>query len=226
MLAALDRQRDIVEQVLVARRERQLLDLGHHLSAARRVQELEAEPLRAAREQGELVGGDRLLLLQPPDVRELRLRLLRLRLLVPEPVDEALEPRDVGVVALDRLRRVEHARRLLAPPHVPLAREVGRAAGLELEHRGRHRLEEPAVVRDEDDGCVQPDQRPLEPLEPLDVEMVRRLVEQQQVGIAGQRTRQRRARQLAAGERLERRSSSSSSNPSPRSVESEFSRQP
>ena len=30
--------------------------------------------------------------------------------------------------------------------------EERRAAGLELEHRGRHRLEEPAVVRDEDDA--------------------------------------------------------------------------
>ena len=63
VLAALDRERDVVEQVLLACRQRQLLDLGDHLPAARRVQELEAEPLRAAREQRQLVGGDRLLLL-------------------------------------------------------------------------------------------------------------------------------------------------------------------
>ena len=203
VLATVDRQRHVVEQVLVTRRERKVIDLGDHLPAARRVQELEAEPLPTAGEQRELVGGDRLLLLQPPDVRELRLRLLRLRLLVPEAIHEPLQPRDVGVVALDRLRRVERTRGLLAPPHVPLAREVGRPSGLELEHRGRHRLEEPAVVGDEDHRCVEPDERPLEPLEPLDVEMVRRLVEQQQVGIARQRPRQRRARQLAAGERRE-----------------------
>ena len=59
-------------------------------------------------------------------------------------------------------------------------------------------------MRDEHNGRVQPDERPLQPLEPLDVEVVGRLVEQEQVGIARQRTRQRRPRQLAAGERLER----------------------
>ena len=56
---------------------------------------------------------------------------------------------------------------------------------------------------DEHDGRVELDERLLEPLERLDVEVVRRLVEQQQVGVAGERARQRRARQLAAGERLE-----------------------
>ena len=45
--------------------------------------------------------------------------------------------------------------RLLAPPVVPRPGEVQRPAGLELEHRRRHRLEEPAVVRDEDHGGVE-----------------------------------------------------------------------
>ena len=75
------------------------------------------------------------------------------------------------------------------------------AAALELEHRGADRLQEPAVVRDEDDGGVDVLQVALEPLQRLDVEVVGRLVEQQQVGIARQRARQRRARELAAGER-------------------------
>ena len=44
----------------------------------------------------------------------------------------------------------------------------------------------------------------LEPLEVLDVEVVRRLVEQQQVGVAGERAGQRGARQLAAGEGRQR----------------------
>ena len=48
--------------------------------------------------------------------------------------------------------------------------------------------------------------------------MVGRLVEQQQVGVAGQRARQRGARQLAAGERLQARSRCASRKPSPWSI--------
>ena len=58
-------------------------------------------------------------------------------------------------------------------------------------------------MRDDDDSGVERPQLPLEPLEALDVEVVRRLVEQEQVGIAAERPRQRRARQLAARERFE-----------------------
>ena len=56
---------------------------------------------------------------------------------------------------------------------------------------------------DEHDRRVQAGQRLLEPLERLDVEVVGRLVEQQQVGLGGERARERGARELAAGERLE-----------------------
>ena len=77
------------------------------------------------------------------------------------------------------------------------------AAGLELEHGGADRLQEPAVVRDEHDGGVERLQVALQPLERLDVEVVGGLVEQQQVGVAGQRAGERGAGQLAAAERLE-----------------------
>ena len=107
--------------------------------------------------------------------------------------------------ALRRLRRLPRpAPRVLAAPLVPRPGEVVRAAGLELEHGGRDRLEEPAVVRDEDDRRVDRLELALEPLEALDVEVVRRLVEEEQVGIARERARERGARQLAAGERAER----------------------
>ena len=59
-------------------------------------------------------------------------------------------------------------------------------------------------MRDEDHGGVQRLQHRLEPLERLDVEVVRRLVEQQQVGLRRERARERRARQLAAREGRER----------------------
>ncbi len=56
----------------------------------------------------------------------------------------------------------------------------------------------------EDDGRVEVEQRLLEPLQRLDVEVVGRLVEQQQVGLGGERAGQRGARELAAGERPQR----------------------
>ena len=98
------------------------------------------------------------------------------------------------------LRRGRRARGALEPPLVPGAGEVEAAAALELEHGGRHGLEEPAVVRDEDDGRVDRGELALEPLEAVDVEVVRRLVEQEQVGVARERAAERGARQLAAGE--------------------------
>ncbi len=51
------------------------------------------------------------------------------------------------------------------------------------------------------DGRVERHERLLQPLQRLDVEVVGWLVEQQQVGVAGERARQGRTRQLAAGER-------------------------
>ena len=86
---------------------------------------------------------------------------------------------------------------------MPRAGEVERPAALELEHGIGHRLEEPAVVGDDDDPRVQGLELTLEPFQTLDVEVIRRLVEQEEVGIAAKRACERCARQLAAGERVE-----------------------
>ena len=58
-------------------------------------------------------------------------------------------------------------------------------------------------MRDEDHRGVESLQLALEPLEILDVQMVRRLVEEEQIGVAGERARERSTRQLAARERVE-----------------------
>jgi len=58
-------------------------------------------------------------------------------------------------------------------------------------------------VRDEHDGGVDRLERPLQPFEVGDVEVVRRLVEEEQVGVAAESAAERGARQLAAGERVE-----------------------
>ena len=62
-------------------------------------------------------------------------------------------------------------------------------------------VEEVAIVRDGDDRAVIFGQVPLEPVDGFGVEMVRRLVEQQQVGLLQQHLAQRHAPPLAAGER-------------------------
>ena len=59
-------------------------------------------------------------------------------------------------------------------------------------------------MRDEDHRCVERLQLALEPLEVLDVEMVRRLVEEQEVGPSCEGAGQRGAGQLSSGERAER----------------------
>jgi hypothetical protein len=56
-------------------------------------------------------------------------------------------------------------------------------------------------VRDEDHRGVERRELGLEPLEALHVEVVGRLVEQQQVRVAAERARQRGPRELAARER-------------------------
>ena len=155
VLAAVDRERHVAEQRLVAGGDVQPLDGDDGAPRAWRLQEVEAERLRALRERVELAGRPRALLLQPRDLRQLRLRLLRLRLLVAEALDEPLEAGDVDLVAGDCLAGGDRPRGLLAAPLVPRPAEEERPPALQLEHGRRHRLEEPAVVGDEDDRGVE-----------------------------------------------------------------------
>ena len=123
-------------------------------------------------------------------MRQLGLRLLGLVLLVAEALHEAFEPGDVHVEPIERLLGVLSPRGLLHAPLVPRPFEVQRPTARELEHAVRHRLEEPAVVGNEDHGGVEGLELALEPLDALDVQVVGRLVEEQEVGIAGKRARQ------------------------------------
>ena len=155
MLAPFEDERPTAQELLITRGDRQPLRVENDAARSRRLQELEAEGPPALREARELAGGFLALLLQPPDLCDLRLGLLRLRLLVAEPFDEALEPLDILADAFGCLCRRGRSRRALAPPSVPGPGEEERAAAVELEHRSRHRLEEPAVVRDDHDGRVE-----------------------------------------------------------------------
>ena len=204
MLSAFDGERDVREQVLVAGGELDPLGLDNRPAASLGLEELEAQALCASREERDLAAELCPLLLQAADVRQLGLSALGEALLVAEALDEALEARDVDVDPVCGRRRGGEPRSLLAPPVVPGTREVRRAAGLELEHRGRHRFEEPAVVRDEDDRSVDRLQLALQPLEARHVQVVGRLVEEQQVRVAAERAGQRGAGQLSAGEGRQR----------------------
>ena len=111
-------------------------------------------------------------------------------------------------LAVDRLRRravlpgllLEPGALLLEPARVvALVRDA--AAAIELEDPAGDVVEEVAVVGDGDDRAGVVVQVVLEPGHRLGVEVVGRLVEQQQVGLAQQQPAQRHAAALAAGQR-------------------------
>jgi hypothetical protein len=199
VLAALEPQLGVGQQDpprLVADLQAAVLDLEDHAAGSLGPLELEAQRAAVAR-----IPFDPLHLVELLDPR---LRLAGLRGLVAEALDEALHARDLRLLLLDRAPQRDLARRLLAAPVGPGAVEEARAPGLELEDGRADRLQEPAVVSDHRDGGVEADERLLEPLERLDVEVVRGLVEEQQVGLGRERAGQRATRELAAGEGRQR----------------------
>src|SRR5690606_27781942 len=71
------------------------------------------------------------------------------------------------------------------------ARIRAQAPAIELDDAGRDAVEEAPVVRDDDQRAAQAAQQLFEPGDRFDVEVVGRLVEQQQVRIGYQRARPR-----------------------------------
>ena len=78
-------------------------------------------------------------------------------------------------------------------------------AAIELDDARGDRVEKAAVVGDADHGAGEALQQPFEPADGGEVEMVGGLVEQQHVGLSGQRPRQRDALLPAAGQRSDQR---------------------
>ena len=97
VLAPLDRERDVCEELLVAGGELDAVGLDDRAAAPLRLEELEAEALRPPREQRDLAADLGPLLLEAADLRQLRLGALGEVLLVAEALDEALEAGDVDV---------------------------------------------------------------------------------------------------------------------------------
>ena len=195
-LAALDGEVGPLDQPAAGHVDVHPLDLDHRPAGARGGWELEA--------QRSLLGG--LLDPLPLDPRhrlQLALGLSRLGAIA-EAVDEPLEVGELLLLALELVGLHGQALGALPPPVRVAALGQPALAAVELEHRGGDRLQEPAVVADEHDRGVQPVQVLLEPLDGVDVEVVGGLVEQQHVGLAGQRPGQRGAGQLTAREGVQR----------------------
>ena len=85
----------------------------------------------------------------------------------------------------------------------PVGREAPQPPAVQFDDAGSQSVEEDAVVGDEHERARKAQQVGFEPLDGADVEMVGRLVQEQQFRVADQRLRQRHAALPAAGERTE-----------------------
>ncbi len=132
------------------------------------------------------------------------LHLARLRRLVAEALDEALDLGDaLGLVARAGLQQ--------RAAGLALDQEVVVVAGIDDETLGRevgdrrdHPIQEVTVVRDDDHGAVVAGEEVLQPRQGGEVEVVGRLVEQQQRGRQQQQPGERRPHPPASGEFAER----------------------
>ena len=85
----------------------------------------------------------------------------------------------------------------------PVGREAPQAPAVQFDDAGSQTVEEDAVVGDENKGAGEAQQVGFEPLDGADVEMVGRLVQEQQFRVTDKRLRQGHAALPAAGERTE-----------------------
>ena len=114
------------------------------------------------------------------------------------PLELALERAPARLVDLLFLRE---ALVLLLEPARVVAFPRDAVPAVELEDPARDVVQEVAVVGHRDDGAVVLLQMAFEPCDRLRVEMVRRLVEEQQVGLRQQQPAERDAAPFTAGER-------------------------
>ena len=192
-VAALDHQVDVPQDHVLAVRLAHALELEHDAARALRLGELEVDLLALGRD------------LDPLDLVEQldpALDLLGLRRLVAEAVDEGLGLLDLLALAAVRLAQALHARRVLAQVVAVVAVVVGQRLEADLGDALDGRVEEVAVVRDEHHRAGVVGQVLLEPVARRQVEVVRRLVHQQQVRPRQQQLGERDAHLPAARELL------------------------
>jgi hypothetical protein len=128
--------------------------------------------------------------------------LLRLGVLVAEAFDEALGLLDLAVLVLLLGGEALEALGLLHLVVVVVARVDDEALAVDLHDAVHDAVHEGAVVADEHDRPVVGAQEALEPRDGLEVQVVGRLVEQQHVGLAQQKLRERDPHEPSARELL------------------------
>ena len=107
-----------------------------------------------------------------------------------------------ALVELCVVHRFDSERFLLAPEEGRVVTGPRRQTpAIQLDNPSRQRLEKDAVVRHEQHGPRKVGQTRFEPLHRLDVEMVGRLIEEEQIGLPHQCARQQDASLPTAGER-------------------------
>ena len=123
-------------------------------------------------------------------------------------LDAATQPRfflrQALVEFLRGQRFAREPRVLLLEKGRVVARPRRQSSAVELDDARRETFEKRAIVRDEDDRAGVGREKRLEPFDRLDVEMVGRLVEQEQIGFRHERAGQQHAPAPAAGQRVER----------------------
>ena len=143
-------------------------------------------------------GGFNLFQLDFVDLTRTRGRLTRLRGVSAEAANEGLQVRNLrfllGVVRQQTLARLGGGGHVL----VIVARIDAQLAVVQIRHVRTDHVQEVTVVRDDDHGAVAIVQRLLQPADGVDVQVVRRFVEQQDVRVREQRLCQQHA-QLPAG---------------------------
>ena len=138
--------------------------------------------------------------LHPRQHLQPRLRLPCLGRLVAEAVDEAHDMRALGLLLLLLPDQKRHALGAGFFEKVVVALVGGQRLRLEVQDIGDHRVKQGAVVADDQDRPAVGLEIGLQPQRGLQIEMVGRLVEQQQVGLGEQQRGQRHAHPPAPGE--------------------------
>ena len=173
-----------------------MLQLDDLETGAGRLRKLEVDPLQLLMR---LLDGDGL---EALDLFLLRLRARGHRGLGAEAIDEFLEVRDLALLVLEKRGLLRFPGLFLLEEIIVVAVVVVERAGAQLEHAGAEGVEERAIVRDDDEAAGIAGEVFLEPQQRLEIEMVRRLVEQQERGLGDEQAREVRAHHPTAGESL------------------------
>ena len=193
VVAAIEFEIDIAVDVFVAIALGDVVERDHHVARARGIGELEIDMLVA-------LGQDHELALDLLDLAQTFLGLCGLGRLVAELVDEDLHVRDIAL--LRRALGSHLFQVVLALLEIArVVARVGRHAPVlergNMIHAGVH---EGAVVADDEHGALVARDETAQPLNALEIEVVRGLVEQKQVGMAQEELGERDAHLPAAGE--------------------------